>query len=116
MNWLNQTEQDIMKIIDPIMNSLMCASTTIAYEIHIKDFSDNMKSIVTKENFESQCRDYQAKLGFFSKRELIGVIRRATDVRVFWRQWYTKSDDEYLAFIHVKVDGGEYKVVNVSVS
>lgn len=116
MNWLNLKEEEVMEIVVPIMENLMDASTEIDHERHIRDFGDNMKAIVTKESFERQCREYQSELGFFRSRELIGVIRRARDVRVFWRQWYSNTDDEYLAFLHVKEIGGEYKVVNVSVS
>ncbi len=116
MNPLKMTDEEIMAIADPIMDNLMQASTEIDHQRHVRDFSDNLKAIVTKENLEQQCKTYQAELGFFSKRELVGIFRKKTDVRVFWRQWYTKSEDEYLAFIHLKELDGRIQVVNVSVS
>ncbi|MBN4073648.1 hypothetical protein JYU18_00095 [bacterium AH-315-E07] len=35
-----------------------------------------MKKIVTKENLEMQCKDYQENLGTFANRELVGIFRR----------------------------------------
>lgn len=116
MNWLTMSDEEIMAIAGPIMDNLMQASTDIDHEKHVRDFSDRLKEIVTEENLAQQCRTYQAELGYFATRELVGIFRKRTDVRVFWRQWYTKSEDEFLAFIHLKEVGGRIQVVNVSVS
>jgi len=116
MNWLQMNEEEILDIVNPIMDNLMQASTDIDHEKHVKDYSARMKGIVTKENLEKQCKEYQEELGYFSTRELIGIIRKDTDVRVFWKQWYTKSKNEFLAFIHLVEDDGKFVVVNASVS
>ena len=60
MNWLEMSDDEIMAIATPIMDNLMQASTNIDHERHIRDFSDNMKAIVTRENLERQCREYGA--------------------------------------------------------
>ena len=52
-------DQQIMDIVAPIMGNLMQASTNVDHSAHIRDFSDNMKKIVTKENLETQCLEYQ---------------------------------------------------------
>lgn len=116
MNWLEHTDEEILKIIEPIMSSLMDASTQRDHAVHVKDFTEYLKSIVTKEELERQCNIYQEELGHFSSRQLLGIIKRSGDVRVFWRQWYTKTNEQYLAFIHVKQINTEFKVINVSVS
>ena len=116
MNWLKLSNSEIMALVTPIMDNLMDASTEINHEKHVRDFSDNMKSIVSKDELEKQCKVYQETLGFFSKRELVGVFRKKGDVRVFWKQWYSKSDDEFLAFVHIVQRNGKLEVVNASVS
>ena len=116
MNWLEMSEDEILNIANPIMDNLMQASTDIDHERHVRDFSERLKKIVTKENLEQQCNSYQKELGYFSDRELMGVVRRDADVRIFWKQWYTKSKNEYLAFIHLIENNGKIEVVNVSVS
>ena len=116
MNWLEMSEDEILNIANPIMDNLMQASTDIDHERHVRDFSERLKKIVTKENLEQQCNLYQKELGCFSDRELMGVVRKDTDVRIFWKQWYTKSKNEYLAFIHLIENNGKIEVVNASVS
>jgi len=116
MNWLDMTEKEMLNIINPIMDDLMKASTDIDYEKHVKDFSKRMKEILTKENLEKQCKEYQKKLDCFSTRELIGTVRKDTDVRIFWKQWHTKSKNEFLAFVHIVEQNGKLEVVNASVS
>lgn len=115
-NWLELNDDEVMQIVAPIMDNLMQASTDIDHEKHTRDFSDNMKNIVSKDKFEPQCKDYQDRLGIFTKRELVGIFRKRHDVRVFWRQWCSKSEDEYLAFVHVMENNGKFEVVNALVS
>ena len=116
MNWLELSDNEIMNLVTPIMDNLMDASTEIDHEKHVRDFSENMKKIVTKEELEKQCKNYQETLGFFTKRELVGIFKKKGDVRVFWKQWYSKSDDEFLAFVHIVQRNGKLEVVNASVS
>ena len=116
MNWLIMTDEEILDIADPIMDNLMQASTDIDHEQHVKDFSKQLKEVVTKETLEQQCKKYQEELGCFSKREFVAIFRRDSDVRIFWRQWYTKSKNEFVAFLHLVHQNGRVEVVNVSVS
>jgi len=116
MNWLALSDEAIMDIVTPMMDNLMDASTEINHEKHIRDFSDDMKRIVSKDELEKQCKHYQATLGYFSKRELVGIVKKRGDVRVFWKQWYSKSDDEFLAFVHIVQRNGKLEIVNTSVS
>jgi len=116
MNWLEMTDDEIMKIANPIMDNLMQASTDVDHERHIQHFSERLREIVTEENLKQQCAEYQKELGYFSDRELAGIFRKDTDVRVFWRQWYTKSKNEFIAFIHLVEKNGNVEVVNVLVS
>lgn len=116
MNWLEMTESQILAIANPIMDNIMQASTDIDHERHMRDFTDKLKEIVTKENLAAQCKEYQAKLGYFSKREFVGVFRKETDVAIFWKQSYTKSSGEHIAFLRLISLDGKILVQNVSVT
>ena len=94
----------------------MVASSEIDYARHVTDFTEKLKSIVTKENLEAQCKEYQAKLGNFAGREFVAVFRKDTDVAVFWRQKYTKSTGEHIAFLRLVSENGKILVQNVSVT
>ena len=110
------SDEDIMAIVNPMMDNVMQASTDIDHKKHIRDFSDRLKSIVTKEYLKEACKTYQKSLGFFAKRELVGIFRKKHDVRVFWRQWYTQSEDEYVAYITVHQKGDKFEIINTMVN
>ncbi len=70
------SDDEILHIANPIMDNLMDASTAIDHERHIRDFSDRMKAIVTKEYLQKVCETYQREKGYFSRREPVAVFRR----------------------------------------
>jgi hypothetical protein len=66
----NQSDEDILKITNPIMDNLMEGSTEIDHVKHTRDFTDRMKRIVTKEHLEKVCRRYQAEWAIFQRENL----------------------------------------------
>ena len=87
-----------------------------AGDFSVRDFTDQLKAIVTKENLEAQCKEYQAKLGYFAEREFVAVFRKETDAAIFWKQNYTKSNGEHIAFLRLISINGKILVQNVSVT
>ena len=51
----SMSEADILGVANPIMDNLMDASTAIDHERHIRDFTERMKAIVTKEHLQKVC-------------------------------------------------------------
>jgi hypothetical protein len=97
MELANKSDEKILEIANPIMDNLMEGSTEINHEKHTRDFTDRMKSIVTKDYLEKVCKRYQAEWGYFSKREFVAVFRRPSSVAIVWKQWCTKQDGEFVA-------------------
>ena len=91
------SDDEILRVANPIMDNLMDASTAIDYDRHIRDFSDRMKAIVTKEYLQKVCEKYQREKGFFSRREPVAVFRRPGAVAIVWKQWFTKAPGEFVA-------------------
>ena len=116
MNWLAMSESEILAIANPIMDNLMVASSEIDHARHVRDFTEKLKAIVTKANLEAQCKEYQATLGNFAGREFVAVFRKETDAAIFWKQKYTKSTGEHIAFLRLISDNGKILVQNVSVT
>ena len=90
------SDSQILKVIEPIMDNMLEGSTQIDHARHVRDFTPRLKVIVTEDNLSRQCEDYQNKLGYFKKRELVAIFRRSHSIAAIWRLWYTKSDDEYV--------------------
>lgn len=97
MNFEKMSEKEILDIANPIMDNLMEASTDIDHERHIKDFTDRMKRIVTKEHLQKVCEEYQAEKGFFRERSTVAVFKRPNSAAIVWKQSFTKAKGEFVA-------------------
>ena len=92
-----KTDHEILEIVNPIMDNLMDGSTEINHEKHVRDFTDRLRKIVTKDALKRMCDEYQAKWGYFRRRFPIAIFRRENSVAVVWKQECSKSKDEYVA-------------------
>jgi len=110
MNLEEMSDEEIFCIANPIMDNLMDASTAIDHERHIRDFSDRMKAIVTKEYLQKVCEKYQREKGYFSRRERVAVFKRPVAVAIVWKQWFTKAPGEFVAEMLLIEKDGKYLV------
>lgn len=97
MKLSERSDKEILAVVNPIMDNLMEGSTEIDYEKHTRDFTERIKSKIVPESLEKMCRAYQAKWGFFEKREFVALFRREASVAVVWKQYCSKTTDEYVA-------------------
>lgn len=115
MELAQKSDEEILKIADPIMDNLMQASTDLDHEGHVRDFTDRLKSLVTKDYLEKVCRQYQSEKGYFSHRKLVGIFRRPTSVAIIWTQWFTKQQGEFVAEMVLVEQNSQYLVDHVMV-
>lgn len=106
INLDSMSEDEILRIANAIMDNLMDASTTIDHERHIRDFTERMKAIVTKEYLQKACEKYQQEKGYFSRREPVAVLKRPGGAAIIWKQWFTKVSGEFVAeMLFLEKDG-----------
>jgi len=115
MELVQKTDEEILRVANPIMDNLMDASTAIDYERHVRDFTDRAKSVLSKERLQKICREYQNNKGFFGKRELVAIFRRPESLVVVWKQWFTKQPGEFVAELLLVEKDGRYLVDHVMV-
>ena len=113
MELAKKSDAEILAIADPIMDNLMEASTAIDHARHVRDFTDRLKSIVTKDYLEKVCRQYRSENGFFGARELIAIFRRPHSVAIVWKQQFTNSSGDYVAEMVLVQQGSRYLVDHV---
>lgn len=97
MDLLAKSDEAIFQAVNPLMDNLMEGSTEIDYEKHTRDFSSRIKSQMSPSKLEKICSDYQSRWGTFQKREFVALFRRETSVAVIWKQYCSKTPDEYVA-------------------
>jgi hypothetical protein len=115
MQLANRSDEEILKIANPIMDNLMEGSTEIDHVKHTRDFTDRMKNIVTKDYLEKVCKRYQAEWGYFSTREFVAVFRRPSSVAIIWKQRCTKQEGEFVAELVLVEKDSKYLVDHVMV-
>jgi hypothetical protein len=115
MDLAQSSDYEIMKVVDPIMDNLMDASTAIDRERHVRDFTERAKGVVTTEHLQRVCEKYQREKGFFSKREFVAIFRRPQSIAVVWKQWFTKVPGEHVAELVLVQNGDRYLVDHVMV-
>ena len=115
MDLETKSDVEILAVADPIMDNLMEASTAIDHTRHVRDFTDRLKAIVTKDYLERVCRQYQTEKGGFGARMPVAVFRRPGSIAIVWKQHFTNSPGEYVAEMVLVQQGGRYLVDHVFV-
>ena len=55
-------------------------STEISHEKHVRDFTDRLKKIVTKDALKKMCDENQTKCGYFRRCFPVAIFRRENSV------------------------------------
>ncbi len=110
MNFEELSEEEILKIANPIMDNLMEASTRIDHEKHVRDFNDRMLKIVTKDHLQKVCVKYQTEKGFFAERTPVAVFRRPDSAAIIWKQAFSKAPGEFVAEMVLVYEEGQFLV------
>ncbi|MBS0169478.1 MAG: hypothetical protein JSR62_03925 [Nitrospira sp.] len=115
MDLEHKSDAEILAVADPIMDNLMEASTAIDHARHVRDFTDRLKAIVTKEYLEAVCKKYQAEKGTFGARTPVAVFRRPGSIAIVWKQHFIDSPGDYVAEMVLVQQGSRYLVDHVFV-
>lgn len=110
MKFQEMLDSEILAIANPIMDNLMQASTQINHEGHVRDFTDRLKGIVTKEHLQRVCEQYQAEKGLLTDREVIAVFKRPDSAAIVWKQYFSKAEGEYVAELVLIHENGRFLV------
>lgn len=113
MQLASASDEEILAVVNPIMDNLMQASTEIDHAKHVRDFTHRLRQIVTPDHLQKVCERYQAEWGFLDRREVVGIFRRKDSIVVVWKQWCTKTDDEFVAELVLLEEEGRYLVDHV---
>ena len=112
----DQPDTVILAKAVPIMDNLMEASTRLDYARHVRDFSERARAALSERQFRQVCEQYQREKGFFSERELLGILRRPRSVIVVWKQKFSKAPGEYLAELVLVEEDGRVLIERVMVT
>lgn len=115
MELSRKSDAEILAIVNPLMDNLMEASTAIDHARHVRDFTDRLKAIVSKDYLEKVCRQYQREKGFFGARSVVAIFRRPDSIAIVWKQQFTKASGDYVAEMVLVQEGSRHLVDHVMV-
>ncbi len=110
MNFQELTDDQVLAIAEPLMDNLMDGSNAIDHARHTRDFTDRLKSYVTAEKLEAMCREHQARIGKFTHREVMGVVRRQGSAVIIWKEFATLTEDTLVSQMVLVESSGRYLV------
>jgi len=110
MSCTELSDQEILKIIDPMVDAIMLGAARRDYAVHTTNFSVNLKSQITSEVFLDDCDERESRWGHATERELICIFRKQKSFTVLWNQPYDKSSDQIALLVTVALKGGRYFV------
>ena len=87
-------QNEILKIVEPIMDNCLSGSNEDNHAKHTRDFTERMRKIVTPENLKLQLS--KEPRAFFTNREFIHLFRRQSSIAVIWKQYISASNDELM--------------------
>ena len=94
MNFVEMEENEILRIIEPMMDNCLRGSNEDNYAKHARDFTERMKKIVTPENLKLQLS--KEPRAFFTQRKFIYIFRRKNSIGIIWEQFISSSKDELI--------------------
>ncbi len=116
MDILQKTNDEILKIAEPIWDDIIRAGNEQDWDL----FSKYMpKEIVTEDHrkdVENQWSNNDLLTSLTVRREFIDILRRKDCVVVLWKQWSTKVEGEFLGRLYLQTRNDEVKTVGTLIN
>ena len=93
MIFVEREEDEILRIVEPIMDNCLNGSNEDNHAKHTRDFTERIK-IVTPENLKLQLS--KEPRAFFTQRKFIYLFRRKNSIGIIWKQFISTSNDELM--------------------
>lgn len=112
MKFFDHSDEEIISIAEPIMESLKEGTNKNNYDIFSKYFSSKMFDLVDKKRFTEQTEKNVPIFGKLSAQTILGCVRREFGVTVIYRQNTMKKKGELVGQVSLDNENGEFKVIN----
>ena len=107
-----KSDDDIIKIVEPMINNVVTASNQKNWELFSKyQTHEEASDPENKKNVEKQWRESKFLTSLSLDRKVLGVLRRESVALVYWKQTSTEVAGEYLASYQIKEVNKEIREV-----
>ena len=115
MKIVNKSDQEILKIAEPIWNNLVNCSNNKDYGGFTKDFSSQMLYGANEVELGKQWASNKLLTNLSNEREVLGCLRRDLYVTVLFKQKSNTMKGEYLGRLVLGEEDGEVKIFGATI-
>ncbi len=115
MNLLEKSDEEIIKIANPIWDNLVKASNIKDYGGFTKDFSSQMLFGANEVELGKQWANNKLLVSLSDKKEVFGCLRRNLHVTVLYKQTSNTVPGEFLGRLVLGVEDDEVKIFGATI-
>ncbi len=115
MNLLDKSDDEIIKIANPIWENLVRSSNNKDYGSFTKDFSSQMLYGANEVELGKQWANNKLLTSLSEKQEFLGCIRRDKFVTVLYKQKSNTVAGEFLGRLVLGLEGDMVKVFGATI-
>ena len=115
MNLLNKSDDEIIKIANPIWENLVRSSNNKDYGSFTKDFSSQMLYGANEVELGKQWANNKLLTSLSENQEFLGCIRRDKFITVLYRQKSNTVSGEFLGRLVLGLEGDTVKVFGATI-
>ena len=115
MKLLEKTDEEILKIANPIWDNLIKCSNNKDYSGFTKDFSAQMLYGANEVEIGKQWANNELLTNLSEKKEVFGCLRRNLYVTVLYKQTSDKVPGEFLGRLVLGVEDNKVKVFGATI-
>jgi hypothetical protein len=115
MDLIKKSDDEIIKIADPIWKNLVRASNNKDYGSFTKDFSSQMLYGANEVELGKQWANNKLLTSLSEKQEFLGCIRRDKFITVLYKQKSNTVSGEFLGRLVLGLEGDMVKVFGATI-
>ena len=115
MDFINKSDDEIIKIANPIWENLVRSSNNKDYGSFTKDFSSQMLYGANEVELGKQWANNKLLTSLSEKQEFLGCIRRDKFITVLYKQKSNTVAGEFLGRLVLGVEGELVKVFGATI-
>ena len=115
MNLLEKSDDEIIKIANPIWENLVRSSNNKDYGSFTKDFSSQMLYGANEVELGKQWANNKLLTSLSEKQEFLGCIRRDKFITVLYKQKSNTVSGEFLGRLVLGLEGDMVKVFGATI-
>ena len=115
MDLINKSDDEIIKIANPIWENLVRSSNNKDYGSFTKDFSSQMLYGANEVELGKQWANNKLLTSLSEKQEFLGCIRRGKFITVLYKQKSNTVSGEFLGRLVLGLEGDMVKVFGATI-